>query len=135
MDRHSRSIKCSKGKRKGFLHLEKELEKRVVGQDLAVKAVSEAIRRSRSGLSDPRDPWEPFFSSAPQAWVKQNWPRRLLNSSSIKKRRLIRLDMSEYMEKHTVSKLIGSPPGYVGYEEGGQLTEALQKTPLFCRPL
>ena len=111
------------------MHLEKELEKRVVGQDLAVKAVSEAIRRSRSGLSDPGRPMGAFLFIGPTGVGKTELAKALAFQLFSQEDALIRLDMSEYMEKHTVSKLIGSPPGYIGYDEGGQLTEALRRRP------
>lgn len=112
-----------------LLHLEKELEKRVVGQDLAVEAVSEAIRRSRSGLSDPHRPMGAFLFVGPTGVGKTELAKALAEQLFNQEDALIRLDMSEYMEKHSVSKLIGSPPGYIGYDEGGQLTEALRRRP------
>ena len=121
--------KMLEGEAERLLHLEKELEKRVVGQDLAVKAVSEAIRRSRSGLSDPARPMGAFLFLGPTGVGKTELAKALAEQLFNQEEALIRLDMSEYMEKHTVSKLIGSPPGYVGYEEGGQLTEALRRRP------
>lgn len=121
--------KMLEGEAQRLLHLEKELEKRVVGQDLAVSAVSEAIRRSRSGLSDPSRPVGAFLFLGPTGVGKTELAKALAEQLFNQEEALIRLDMSEYMEKHTVSKLIGSPPGYVGYEEGGQLTEALRRRP------
>jgi len=112
-----------------LLHLESELEKRVVGQDMAVKAVSEAIRRSRSGLSDPARPMGAFLFVGPTGVGKTELAKALAEQLFNQEEAIIRLDMSEYMEKHSVSKLIGSPPGYVGYDEGGQLTEALRRRP------
>ncbi len=105
------------------------MEKRVVGQDLAIKAVSEAIRRSRSGLSDPTRPIGVFLFIGPTGVGKTELAKALAEQLFNQEEAMIRLDMSEYMEKHSVSKLIGSPPGYVGYEEGGQLTEALRRRP------
>lgn len=121
--------KMLEGEAERLLHLEKELEKRVVGQDLAIKAVSEAIRRSRSGLSDPARPMGAFLFLGPTGVGKTELAKALAYQLFNQEDALIRLDMSEYMEKHTVSKLIGSPPGYVGYDEGGQLTEALRRRP------
>lgn len=121
--------KMLEGEAERLLHLEEELEKRVVGQDLAVKAVSEAIRRSRSGLSDPGRPMGVFMFLGPTGVGKTELAKALAFYLFNQEEALIRLDMSEYMEKHTVSKLIGSPPGYIGYDEGGQLTEALRRRP------
>lgn len=112
-----------------LLHLEKEIEKRVVGQDMAVTAVCEAIRRSRSGLSDPHRPMGAFLFMGPTGVGKTELAKALAEQLFNQEDALIRLDMSEYMEKHSVSKLIGSPPGYIGYDEGGQLTEALRRRP------
>ncbi|MDP1880572.1 MAG: AAA family ATPase [Parachlamydiaceae bacterium] len=121
--------KMLEGEAERLLHLEKELEKRVIGQDLAVTAVSEAIRRSRSGLSDPGRPMGVFLFVGPTGVGKTELAKALAYQLFNQEEALIRLDMSEYMEKHSVSKLIGSPPGYVGYEEGGQLTEAIRRRP------
>lgn len=121
--------KMLEGEAERLLHLEEELSKRVVGQDLAVKAVSEAIRRSRSGLSDPGRPIGVFLFLGPTGVGKTELAKALAVQLFNQEEALIRLDMSEYMEKHTVSKLIGSPPGYIGYDEGGQLTEALRRRP------
>jgi ATP-dependent Clp protease ATP-binding subunit ClpB len=121
--------KMLEGEAERLLHLESDIEKRVVGQDLAVKAVSEAIRRSRSGLSDPGRPFGAFLFMGPTGVGKTELAKALAIQLFNQEEALIRLDMSEYMEKHTVSKLIGSPPGYIGYDEGGQLTEALRRRP------
>ena len=121
--------KMLEGEAEKLLHLEKDLEKRVVGQDIALKAVSEAIRRSRSGLSDPNRPIGVFLFMGPTGVGKTELAKALADDLFDQESAMIRLDMSEYMEKHTVSKLIGSPPGYIGYEEGGQLTEALRRRP------
>lgn len=121
--------KMLEGEAERLLHLEKDLEKRVVGQDLAIKSISEAIRRSRSGLSDPGRPMGAFLFMGPTGVGKTELAKALAEHLFNQEEALIRLDMSEYMEKHSVSKLIGSPPGYVGYEEGGQLTEALRRRP------
>lgn len=121
--------KMLEGEAERLLHLEKELEKRVVGQDLAITTISEAIRRSRSGLSDPGRPMGAFLFMGPTGVGKTELAKALAEQLFNQEEALIRLDMSEYMEKHSVSKLIGSPPGYVGYDEGGQLTEALRRRP------
>ncbi|MCC6128186.1 MAG: AAA family ATPase, partial [Chlamydiae bacterium] len=112
-----------------ILHLEKHLEERVVGQSLAIRSVSEAIRRSRAGLSDPQRPMGVFLFIGPTGVGKTELVKALAEQLFDKEDAIIRLDMSEYMEKHSVSRLVGSPPGYVGYEEGGQLTEALRRRP------
>lgn len=117
------------GEAERLLHLEDELSKRVVGQELAVSAVSSAIRRSRSGLSDPGRPMGAFLFLGPTGVGKTELAKALAMQLFNQEEAMIRLDMSEYMEKHTVSKLIGSPPGYIGYDEGGQLTEALRRRP------
>lgn len=121
--------KMLEGEAQRLLHLEKELEKRVVGQDMAITAISEAIRRSRSGLSDPGRPMGAFLFLGPTGVGKTELAKALAEQLFNQEDALVRLDMSEYMEKHSVSKLIGSPPGYVGYDEGGQLTEALRRRP------
>lgn len=112
-----------------LLHLEKTLETRVVGQDFAVESISEAIRRSRTGLSDPVRPTGVFLFVGPTGVGKTELAKALAELLFDQEEAMIRLDMSEYMEKHSVSRMIGSPPGYVGYEEGGQLTEALRRRP------
>jgi ATP-dependent Clp protease ATP-binding subunit ClpB len=121
--------KMLEGEAERLLHLEKDLEKRVVGQNIAVTAVSEAIRRSRSGLSDPNRPVGVFLFIGPTGVGKTELAKALAMQLFNQEEAMIRLDMSEYMEKHTVSKLIGSPPGYIGYDEGGQLTEAIRRRP------
>lgn len=121
--------KMLEGEAERLLHLESELEKRVVGQELAINAISDAIRRSRSGLSDPGRPIGSFLFMGPTGVGKTELAKALAEQLFNQEEALIRLDMSEYMEKHSVSKLIGSPPGYVGYDEGGQLTEALRRRP------
>lgn len=121
--------KMLEGEAKRLLHLEKELEKRVVGQDFAITSISEAIRRSRSGLGDPGRPIGAFLFMGPTGVGKTELAKALAEQLFNQEEALIRLDMSEYMEKHSVSRLIGSPPGYIGYDEGGQLTEALRRRP------
>src|SRR3990170_8509133 len=115
------------GEAKRLLELEKTLGERVVGQSFAIHAVSEAIRRSRSGLNDPARPMGVFLFVGPTGVGKTELAKALADQLFNQEEAIIRLDMSEYMEKHSVAKLIGSPPGYVGYEEGGQLTEALRR--------
>ena len=112
-----------------LLHLEEELHKRVVGQDGAVTAVAKAVRRARAGLKDPKRPIGSFLFLGPTGVGKTELARALASSLFGDESAMIRLDMSEYMEKHTVSRLVGAPPGYVGYEEGGQLTDAVRRKP------
>ena len=112
-----------------LLHLEEELHKRVVGQDEAVTAVAKAVRRARAGLKDPKRPIGSFLFLGPTGVGKTELARALASSLFGDESAMIRLDMSEYMEKHTVSRLVGAPPGYVGYEEGGQLTDAVRRKP------
>ena len=112
-----------------LLHMEEILHKRVVGQDEAVKAVSKAIRRGRVGLKDPKRPIGSFIFLGPTGVGKTELCKALAEAVFGDENAMIRLDMSEYMEKHTVSRLVGSPPGYVGFEEGGQLTEKVRRKP------
>ena len=112
-----------------LLKMEESLHQRVVGQDEAVRAVSNAVRRSRSGLQDPNRPVGSFIFLGPTGVGKTELARALAELLFDDERAMIRIDMSEYQEKHTVSRLIGAPPGYVGYEEGGQLTEAVRRRP------
>ncbi len=121
--------KMTEGESQRLLHLEEVLHKRVIGQEEAVKAVSRAIRRARAGLQDPKRPIGSFIFLGPTGVGKTELCRALGEAMFGDEDALIRIDMSEYMEKHTVSRLIGSPPGYVGYEEGGQLTEAVRRKP------
>ena len=121
--------KLLEGEREKLLRLEAELHKRVIGQDEAIKSVSDAIRRSRAGLSDPKRPIGSFIFLGPTGVGKTELAKALAGFLFDTENALIRLDMSEYMEKHTVARLIGAPPGYVGYEEGGQLTEAIRRRP------
>lgn len=112
-----------------LLHLEDELHKRVIGQDDAVTAVAKAVRRARAGLKDPKRPIGSFLFLGPTGVGKTELARALASSLFGDESAMIRLDMSEYMEKHTVSRLVGAPPGYVGYEEGGQLTDVVRRKP------
>lgn len=112
-----------------LMHMEERLKKRVIGQDEAIKAVSNAIRRSRAGLSDPNRPIGSFIFLGPTGVGKTELAKALAEFLFNDENALVRIDMSEYMEKHTVSRLIGAPPGYVGYEEGGQLTERIRRRP------
>jgi ATP-dependent Clp protease ATP-binding subunit ClpB len=112
-----------------LIHLEDQLHKRVIGQDEPVEAVSNAIRRSRAGLSDPNRPIGSFMFLGPTGVGKTELARALAEYLFDDERAMVRIDMGEYMEKHSVSRLIGAPPGYVGYDEGGQLTEAVRRRP------
>jgi ATP-dependent Clp protease ATP-binding subunit ClpC len=112
-----------------LLRMEDELHKRVIGQEQAIKSVSQAIRRTRAGLKDPKRPSGSFIFLGPSGVGKTELAKTLTEFLFGDEQSLISLDMSEYMEKHTVSRLVGSPPGYVGYEEGGQLTEAVRRKP------
>jgi ATP-dependent Clp protease ATP-binding subunit ClpB len=112
-----------------LIHMEERLHERVVGQDEAVEAVSNALRRSRAGLSDPNRPIGSFLFLGPTGVGKTELARALAEFMFDSEQAMVRLDMSEYMEKHTVARLIGAPPGYVGYDEGGQLTEAVRRRP------
>ena len=112
-----------------LLHMEEELHRRIVGQDKAVSAVSRAIRRGRAGLKDPKRPIGSFIFCGPTGVGKTELTKALASAMFGDENAMIRLDMSEFMEKHTVSKLIGSPPGYVGFDEGGQLTEKVRRKP------
>ncbi len=112
-----------------LLGMEDELHKRVIGQDEAIKTVSKAIRRSRSGLKDPKRPIGSFMFLGPSGVGKTELAKTIAEFLFDKEEALIQIDMSEYMEKHSVSKMVGSPPGYVGYEEGGQLTEMVRRKP------
>jgi ATP-dependent Clp protease ATP-binding subunit ClpB len=112
-----------------LIHMEERLSKRVIGQEEAIKAVSNALRRSRAGLSDPKRPIGSFIFLGPTGVGKTELARALAEFMFDDENAMVRIDMSEYMEKHTVSRLIGAPPGYVGYEEGGQLTESVRRRP------
>ena len=117
------------GEREKLLHLDETLHKRVVGQDEAVQAVTEAIQRSRAGIQDPNRPIGSFLFLGPTGVGKTELAKTLAEALFDDENNLVRIDMSEYMEKFSVSRLIGAPPGYVGYEEGGQLTEAVRRKP------
>jgi len=117
------------GEREKLLHLDDELHKRVIGQDEAVTAVAEAVVRARSGLNDPNKPIGSFLFLGPTGVGKTELARALAETLFDDERAVVRIDMSEYQEKHTVSRLVGAPPGYVGYDEGGQLTEAVRRRP------
>ncbi|MCG2583365.1 ATP-dependent chaperone ClpB [Massilia sp. TS11] len=117
------------GERDKLLHIEDELHKRVVGQDEAITAVADAIRRSRAGLADPNRPYGSFMFLGPTGVGKTELCKALASFLFDSEDALIRIDMSEFMEKHSVSRLIGAPPGYVGYDEGGYLTEAVRRKP------
>ncbi|HWP98443.1 MAG TPA: ATP-dependent chaperone ClpB [Syntrophomonadaceae bacterium] len=117
------------GEREKLAHMEDLLHERVVGQEEAIKAVSDAVLRSRSGLKDPNRPVGSFIFLGPTGVGKTELSRALAETLFDDERNIVRIDMSEYMEKHSVARLIGAPPGYVGYEEGGQLTEAVRRKP------
>jgi len=117
------------GEREKLVKLEEHLHLRVVGQDEAIKAVSNAVRRARAGLQDPNRPLGSFIFLGPTGVGKTELSRALAEFLFDDENAMIRIDMSEYMEKHTVARLIGAPPGYVGYEEGGQLSEAVRRRP------
>ncbi len=121
--------KMAQSEKEKLLHLEEELHKRVVGQDAAIKAVSDAVRRSRAGLNDPRRPLGSFIFLGTTGVGKTELAKALAEYLFDDEDMMTRIDMSEYMEKHSVSRLVGAPPGYVGYEEGGQLTEAVRRKP------
>lgn len=121
--------RLSSGETDSLLRLEEQLHKRVVSQDEAIKAVSKAIRRSRAGVKDPKRPIGSFLFLGPTGVGKTELAKALAEILFLDENNIVRFDMSEYMEKHTVSRLIGAPPGYVGYGEGGQLTEAVRRKP------
>ncbi|MGS2430302.1 AAA family ATPase, partial [Clostridioides difficile] len=121
--------KLVEGEREKLLKLEDELHKRVIGQDEAVTAVSNAVIRARAGLKDERKPIGSFIFLGPTGVGKTELAKTLARNLFDSEDNIIRIDMSEYMEKHAVSRLVGPPPGYVGYEEGGQLTEAVRRAP------
>ncbi|MCL6479703.1 MAG: AAA family ATPase, partial [Peptococcaceae bacterium] len=121
--------KLMEGEKEKLIHLDEELHRRVVGQDEAVRAVADAVLRARAGIKDPFRPIGSFIFLGPTGVGKTELARALAQALFDDERNMTRLDMSEYMEKHTVARLIGAPPGYVGYEEGGQLTEAVRRRP------
>jgi ATP-dependent Clp protease ATP-binding subunit ClpB len=121
--------KLLEGEMEKLVHMEERLHQRVVGQDEAIKAVSNAVRRARAGLQDPNRPIGSFIFLGPTGVGKTELARALAEFLFDDERAMIRIDMSEYQEKHTVSRLVGAPPGYVGYDEGGQLTEAVRRRP------
>ena len=121
--------KLVESEKEKLLHLEEELHQRVVGQEAAVQVVAEAIQRSRAGLADPNRPIASFIFLGPTGVGKTELAKALAANLFDTEEALVRIDMSEYMEKHTVSRLLGSPPGYVGYDEGGQLSEAIRRRP------
>ncbi len=123
--------KLLEGEKEKLLHLGEELHRRVIGQDEAVQAVAEAVVRARSGLNDPNKPIGSFIFLGPTGVGKTELARALAEFLFDDEKAMIRIDMSEYQEKHTVSRLVGAPPGYVGFEEGGQLTEAVRRRP-YC---
>ncbi|MDO4412258.1 ATP-dependent chaperone ClpB [Cutibacterium sp.] len=117
------------GEQEKLLHMEQRLHERLIGQDRAVKTVSDAVRRSRAGISDPNRPTGSFLFLGPTGVGKTELAKSLAEFLFDDETAMVRIDMSEYMEKHSVSRLVGAPPGYVGYEEGGQLTEAVRRRP------
>ena len=121
--------KMLQSEREKLLHLEEQLHKRVVGQDEAITAVADAIRRSRAGLQDPKKPIGSFIFLGTTGVGKTELAKALAEYLFDDESMMTRIDMSEYQEKHTVSRLVGAPPGYVGYDEGGQLTEAVRRKP------
>ena len=117
------------GEREKLLHLDRTLHQRVIGQDEAVQKVADAIMRSRAGIQDPDRPIGSFLFLGPTGVGKTELAKAVAQALFDDERNMVRIDMSEYMEKHTVSRLVGAPPGYVGYDEGGQLTEAVRRKP------
>jgi ATP-dependent Clp protease ATP-binding subunit ClpC len=124
-------FKLTEAETQKLIRMEEELHKRVIGQEVAITAVSKAIRRSRAGIKDPKRPSGSFIFLGPSGVGKTELARTLAEFLFGDEESLIRIDMSEYMEKHAVSRLVGSPPGYIGYDEGGQLTEAVRRKP-YC---
>ena len=121
--------RLTEGERNKVLQLGDQLHKRVVGQDNAVNLVADAIFRSKAGIKDPSKPIGSFLFLGPTGVGKTELSKSLAECLFDNEQSMVRIDMSEYMEKHSVSRLIGAPPGYVGYEEGGQLTEAVRRKP------
>jgi ATP-dependent Clp protease ATP-binding subunit ClpC len=124
-------FKLTEAETQKLMRMEEELHKRVIGQHAAIEAVSKAIRRSRAGLKDPKRPTGSFIFLGPSGVGKTELARTLAEFLFGDEEAMTRIDMSEYMEKHSVSRLVGSPPGYIGYDEGGQLTEAVRRKP-YC---
>ena len=122
-------FKLTEAETKKLIRMEDELHKRVIGQKVAITAVSKAIRRSRAGIKDPKRPSGSFIFLGPSGVGKTELARTLAEFLFGDEEAMVRIDMSEYMEKHAVSRLVGSPPGYIGYDEGGQLTEAVRRKP------
>ena len=122
-------FKLTEAESQKLIRMEEELHKRVIGQDLAIVAVSKAIRRARAGIKDPKRPTGSFIFLGPSGVGKTELARTLAEFLFGDEDAMIQVDMSEYMEKHSVSRLVGSPPGYIGYDEGGQLTEAVRRKP------
>src|SRR4030088_43440 len=122
-------FKLTEAESQKLVRMEEELHKRVVGQEQAIVAVSKAIRRARAGIKDPKRPSGSFIFLGPSGVGKTELARTLAEFLFGDEDALIQVDMSEYMEKHAVSRLVGSPPGYIGYDEGGQLTEAVRRKP------
>jgi ATP-dependent Clp protease ATP-binding subunit ClpC len=122
-------FKLTEAETKKLIRMEEELHKRVIGQEVAITAVSKAIRRSRAGIKDPKRPAGSFIFLGPSGVGKTELARTLAEFLFGDEESMVRIDMSEYMEKHAVSRLVGSPPGYIGYDEGGQLTEAVRRKP------
>jgi len=122
-------FKLTEAETKKLIRMEEELHKRVIGQEVAITAVSKAIRRSRAGIKDPKRPAGSFIFLGPSGVGKTELARTLAEFLFGDEEAMVRIDMSEYMEKHAVSRLVGSPPGYIGYDEGGQLTEAVRRKP------
>ena len=126
--------KLTESERSKTLHMDELLHKRVIGQDEGVTKVTEAIIRSKAGIKDPTKPIGSFLFLGPTGVGKTELAKALAEALFDDENNMVRIDMSEYMEKHSVSRLIGAPPGYVGYDEGGQLTEAVRRKPYFCCP-
>jgi ATP-dependent Clp protease ATP-binding subunit ClpB len=122
-------LRLMEGEREKILRLDAVLHERVIGQDEAVQLVADAVIRARSGIKDPRRPIGTFIFLGPTGVGKTELAKTLAQALFDSEENMVRIDMSEYMEKHTVSRLLGAPPGYVGYEEGGQLTEAVRRKP------
>ncbi len=127
--------RLQEGEREKLLHLDQILHERVVGQDEAVQTVTDAIIRARSGIKDPRRPIGSFIFLGPTGVGKTELARSLAEALFDTEDSMVRVDMSEYQERHSVSRLVGAPPGYVGYEEGGQLTEAVRRTAVLGSPV